>query len=68
MTIRSISAIVGIFVFVRCVSITMIVRSKMSNPILIVGSLQTHAVIINIDRGGVFSLYWYNGFRVAESI
>lgn len=67
MTKRSISAIVGIFVFVRCVSITMIVRSKMSKPILIVGSLQTHAVIINIDRG-VFSLYWYNGFRVAESI
>ena len=52
MTIRSISAIAGIFVFVRYVSITMIVRSKMSKPILIVGSLQTHAVIINIDRGG----------------
>lgn len=68
MTKRSISAIVGIFVFVKCVSITMIVRSKMSKPILIVGSLQTHAVIINIDRGGVFSLHWYNGFRVAESI
>ena len=55
MTIRSISAIAEIFAFVRCVSTTMIVRSKMSKPILIVGSLQTHAVIINIDKGGGYS-------------
>ena len=53
MTIRSISAIAGIFVFVRCVSIIMRVRSKMNRPVIVVGSLQSHAVVVYVDRGGV---------------
>lgn len=68
MTIRSISAIGAICGFVRCVSTTMIVRSKMNKPVIVVGSLQSHAVMVYLDRGGVLSLYWHNGFRVAESI
>lgn len=53
MTIRNISAIAGIFVFVRYVSITMIVRSKMNKPVIVVGSLQSHAVVVYLDRGGI---------------
>ena len=53
MTIRSISAIAGIFAFVRCANIITIVRSKMNRPVIVVGTLQSHAVVVYVDRGGV---------------
>ena len=68
MTIRSISAIGAICGFVRYVSTTMIVRLRMNKPVIVVGSLQSHAVVVYLDRGGVLSLHWYNGFRASESI
>ena len=67
MTIRSISAIAGIFAFVRCANIITIVRSKMNRPVIVVGSLQSHAVVVYVDRGGL-SVYRHNGFRLTQSI
>lgn len=52
MTIRSISAIGAICGFVRYVSTTMIVRLRMNKPVIVVGSLQSHAVVVYLDRGG----------------
>ena len=52
MTIRSISAIGAICGFVRYVSTTMIVRLRMNKPVIVVGSLQSHAVMVDRDRGG----------------
>ena len=52
MTIRSISAIAEIFAFVRCANIITIVRSKMNRPVIVVGSLQSHAVVVYVYRGG----------------
>ena len=68
MTIRSISAIAEIFAFVRCANIITIVRSKMNRPVIVVGSLQSHAVVVYVDRGGVLSVYRHNGFRLTQSI
>ena len=69
MTIRSISVIGAICGFVRYVSTTMIVRLRMNKPVIVVGSLQSHAVVVYLDRGGgILSLHWYNGFRASESI
>lgn len=53
MTIRSISAIGAICGFVRYVSTTMIVRLRMNKPVIVVGSLQSHAVVVYLDRGGI---------------
>ena len=52
MTIRSISVIGAICGFVRYVSTTMIVRLRMNKPVIVVGSLQSHAVVVYVDRGG----------------
>ena len=68
MTIRSISVIGAICGFVRYVSTTMIVRLRMNKPVIVVGSLQSHAVVVYVDRGGVLSVYRHNGFRASESI
>lgn len=53
MTIRSISAIAEIFAFVGCANIITIVRSKMNRPVIVVGSLQSHAVVVYLDRGDI---------------
>ena len=68
MTIRSISVIGAICGFVRYVSTTMIVRLRMNKPVIVVGSLQSHAVVVYVDRGGCsFTIRTAAGNRVDDN-